>query len=91
MILAIRIGLKPIEADQLTPYELNLMIEDYSEKVKEERKRGLVNAFYSAYLSRIKVLSGSDLEKMLNDIDQPPKQIMSHVEMYSVVKRLAGV
>jgi hypothetical protein len=91
LILAIRIGLKPNEADQLTPYELNLMIEDYTEKIKDKQKSGIITAFYSAYFSKHDKLTGADLQKVLKNIDEPAKQIMSSGEMYSVVKRLAGV
>jgi len=69
------------------------MITDHTEKIKEKQKSGIITAFYSAYFSRFKTLSSSDLEEVLKHIDNPSKQkvIMSGEEMYGVMKRLAGI
>jgi hypothetical protein len=88
---AIRIGLKPYEVDILTPHELNLMINSDNEMNKEESKAGIISAFYSAYFSRLKTLSSSDLEKVLDGIDKTEKQTMSDEDMLTVVKRFAKV
>jgi len=68
-----------------------LIIEVYVEKKKDERKADIVSAFYSAYFSRLKTLSGSDLETVLKSIDEAEQQeIMSDEEMFARVKRLSA-
>lgn len=75
----------------LTPHELNLMILDGGEKVKEKRKAGIVSAFYSAYFSRLEKLSGADLEQVLSEIDKPEDQKgMSDEQMFEVAKRISA-
>ncbi|MHB8077427.1 hypothetical protein [Desulfosporosinus fructosivorans] len=64
------------------------MINNYNEKNKEERKAGIIRAFYSAYFSRVKMLSGADLQKVLEAIDEPEKEVMSDEEMLAVAKKL---
>lgn len=65
------------------------MIEVYVEKKKDERKGGIITAFYSAYFSRLKTLSSHDLEKVLKEIEGANGQGMSDEEMLIVVKQLA--
>jgi len=89
MKFAIRVGLKPYEAELLTPYELNLMINEHNEKCKEDSKADIVAAFYFAYFQRLKTLSSSDLETVLEGIDGANKQAMSDEEMLAVAKRLS--
>jgi len=67
------------------------MILGYERRIKDERKNGIIAAFYSAYFSKFNKLSGSDLEKVLKGIDKKPKRIMTDEEMLAVVKRMAGV
>ena len=67
------------------------MIIDYSERTKEERKADITSAFYSAYFYRLKELSGSDLEAVLNEIDEPTDQKeMTDKQMLAVVKRMSA-
>jgi hypothetical protein len=66
------------------------MITDYTEKQKEKQKSGIIAAFYSAYFSRLKTLSGSDLENVINAIDRPVKQAMTDEEMLAAVRRMAA-
>lgn len=66
------------------------MIIDYGERTKEERKADITSAFYSAYFYRLKELTGSDLEKVLDEIDEPASQKeMTDDQMLAVAKRLA--
>lgn len=67
------------------------MITDYTKKIKDKQKSGIITAFYSAYFARLEKLAGSDLEDVLKGIDDDQEQGMSDEEMYAVVKRLAGV
>ena len=84
-------GILPDQFWDLTPAELNMIIEVYVEKKKDERKSGIITAFYSAYFSRLKTLSSHDLEKALKEIEGTNGQKMSDEEMLSVVKQLAKV
>jgi len=59
--------------------------------MKEQRKSGIVTAFYSAYFSRLEKLSGSDLEKVLENIDKEQGAEMSDEAMLAFVKRIAQV
>ncbi|UWG96780.1 hypothetical protein LPY66_18165 [Dehalobacter sp. DCM] len=74
----------------MTIHELNLMINGYNEKAKEERKADIMAAFYSAYFSGLKKLSGSDLQKIYDAIDNPPKDEMTDEEMFNAAKRFAA-
>jgi len=66
------------------------MILDYTEKVKETQKSGIVAAFYSAYFSRLEKLSGSNLDEVLKSIDgNDSDEAMSDEAMYRVLKGLA--
>ena len=67
------------------------MILDYERRIEDDRKNGIISAFYSAYFSRLNKLSGSDLEKVLKGIDKKPKRVMTDEEMLAVVRRMAGV
>lgn len=78
----------------MTIHELNLMILDYEQRIKGERKAGIISAFYSAYFSKHEKLCGSDLQRVLDGIDKESKKqnlAMTDEQMLSVVKRLAGV
>jgi hypothetical protein len=77
---------------ELTPVELNIIIEFYIGNEKNNKKSGIVAAFYSAYFYRLKELSGSDLEKVLSEIDEPANQKeMTDEQMLAVVKRMSAV
>jgi len=69
----------------MTPYELNIRVEMYSELKKEQRKADIVTAFYSAYFQRLKTLSSKDLNDILDKIDNPE---MDDYAMFGVIKRL---
>ena len=86
---AVQCGILPEQFWDLTPAELNVIIVVYVEKMKDERKSGIIAAFYSAYFSRLKTLSTTDLEKVLKEIDGTTGQEMTDEEMLTVVKQLA--
>lgn len=69
----------------MTPKELNLIIEMYMEKEKNKLKENLTVAFYNAYFQRIKTLSSMELKKVLSSFD---KVVMSDEEMLLTVKAL---
>lgn len=67
------------------------MIIDYDERAKEERKASITDAFYSAYFYRLKKLSGTDLEEILKQIDEPESQEeMSDEQMFVAAKRISA-
>ena len=82
--------MSPLENDLLTPYELNLIIKDYSEKRKEKLKENITHAFYCAYfnLKGQKGLKGQDLEDVLNKINNPTKKEMNDEELFNQIKKL---
>jgi len=75
---------------ELTPAELNLIIEFYIENKKNEKKSGIVTAFYSAYFAKHEKLSSADLQKVLDSIDNPQNEEMSDEAMLEAVKRFVG-
>lgn len=66
-----------------------MIIEVYIEKQKNEKKSGIVTAFYSAYFSKHEKLSGSDLQRVLDSVDNAQEE-MSDEEMYATVKRICA-
>lgn len=87
--MALEIGLKPMECEQITIYELNIMVEVYRKKQKDDYKNLLSNAFFSAYFSLKgqKGLSYKDLEEIFNNMDNE-KKTMSDDDMLKKVKML---
>ena len=75
---------------ELTPAELNIIIEVYIEKTKDKRKSGIITAFYSAYFAKHEKLSGADLQKVLDGIDKDKNEEMSDEAMLAAVKRFIG-
>jgi len=65
---------------------LNIIIEVYGEKQKDEQKSGIITAFYSAYFTRLKTLSSDDLNKILDRIDKGDKG-MTDAEMMAAMKQ----
>lgn len=59
------------------------------ENMKEQRKAGIVSAFYSAYFSRLKTLSNKELDQVLSQIDNTEDTKMSDEEMFYVIKNLS--
>lgn len=75
---------------ELTPADLNIIIEVHTEKQKNDKKSGIIAAFYSAYFAKHEKLSGDDLQKVLDGIDNPKAEEMSDEAMLAAVKRFAG-
>ena len=65
---------------------MNIIIEVYGEKQKDEQKGGIITAFYSAYFARLKTLSSDDLNKILDRIDKGDKG-MTDAEMMAAMKQ----
>lgn len=75
---------------ELTIAELNIIIEVHVEKQKNDKKSGIITAFYSAYFAKHEKLSGDDLQKVLDRIDNPKTEEMSDEAMLAAVKQFAG-
>ncbi|WP_282433008.1 phage tail assembly chaperone [Desulfosporosinus sp. Sb-LF] len=86
---AVQCGLMPEQFWDLTPAELNIIIEIHVEQKKDSQKSGIIAAFYSAYFTRLKTLSSPDLEKVLDGIDNVTGQDMTDEEMLNAVKKFA--
>lgn len=82
---AVHCNIKADEFWELTPKELNIIIEVYSEKHRNKLKENITVAFYNAYFQRVKTLSNMELKKILKNIGS---QQMTDEEMYGVVKAL---
>lgn len=87
--MAFRIGLKVHEYDEMTPYELSIMIEEWAAREKREGRRAHEAAYLSAYYQRVKKWPSYD--KVFGDgkKDQPKKKKkQTAAEMFAEVKRL---
>jgi hypothetical protein len=73
----------------MTPYELNLFINDFAERQQQEREDKLTITYLGAYWQRVEKLSINHLKKLLNK--EPIKKEMTDEEMLKVVKRLNAV
>ncbi|MHB8124643.1 MAG: phage tail assembly chaperone [Desulfitobacteriaceae bacterium] len=87
---AVQCGLLPDQFWELTPAELNIIIDVYIENKKNEKKSGITAAFYSAYFAKHEKLRGADLQGVLDGIDEGSGQEMSDEEMLSAVRGFAG-
>ncbi len=67
-MVAIRIGLKPWEFDDLTLYEFNLIVKDYTEKRKEKQDTLLTQGWLVAMFNRYNHSGEAlpDLDKFIN-------------------------
>lgn len=83
MKAAFRIGLSLAEYNEITPYELNLYIQSYNERMSLEHKERLSAAYLTAYWGRVKKMP--DLKKILGE-DKPKDQ--SAEQMLAVVRQL---
>ncbi len=84
---AIHVGLDISQFDEMTPYELNLHIEAYSEKIKRETEDGVILVWLGEYYHRLKKLP--PLKKALEELtEKKKKQPMTDNEMLEVVKKL---
>ena len=78
----------PCDFWELTPQELNIIIEIYSQKHKESYKEKITVAFYNAYFQRVQKMP--KLENILNNIDNAgKKKEMSDEEMFRTIKKFA--
>lgn len=66
------------------------MIIEFGKKQKDDKKSGITVAFYSAYFAKHEKLSGDDLQKVLDKIDNPENEEMSDEAMLAAVKRFVG-
>jgi len=66
-----KLGIEPLSAFEYTPYEINLMAENYLFKSKEKLKGDITLAYYTEYFARHKKLP--KLEKVLKNVDKPAK------------------
>ncbi|MCP8969726.1 hypothetical protein [Ectobacillus ponti] len=69
----------------MTPYELNLFINGYYEKQKQEQENDITLAYLTAYWHRVKKMPA--LKDVLKQPQQPKKQ-MSNEQMFERVKAL---
>ena len=87
----------------MTPYQLSIAVQEYNEKQKMELDKrktqfeeNLVVAYYTALWHRVEKLSGDNLKKVLDKLNQVEKQdenqnsstTQSPEEMFSIIKQL---
>lgn len=70
----------------MTPYQLNIYLEEHAKKQKEEAKEKLVLAYLTAAWKRAKRMP--DLKKLLNKIDNVRSQPMTPEQMLQRIKAL---
>lgn len=66
----------------MTPYQLNLHINAYSDRIKEEQKQQITVAYLTAALSRVKKMP--KLDELINE----PKKKMTDEEMFEEIKKI---
>lgn len=74
----------PWEFWELTPAELNIIIEVYTDKNKQDFKESITVAYYNAYFQRVKKMP--DLEAFLEKLDG--KEEMSDEQMFRAIKKM---
>ena len=72
--------------NDITPFELNIIIECYVDKQTNKYKDLITQAYFTAYFQRVKKMP--KLEKLLNDVERKQKKKQTAEEMFEVVKRL---
>ncbi|MEG2116955.1 MAG: hypothetical protein RRZ69_04680 [Clostridia bacterium] len=80
-----RLKIYPLKLYELTPNEIAILIERQLKQEKETLKIQLATAYYGELFARSKRLP--NLEKMLNNIDKPPKSAPSKGDL--ILKRMA--
>lgn len=83
---AILVGLSTEQFDQMTPYELSLCIEGYTEIRDTELKERLTLVWLGEYYHRTKRLP--NLQSELKKISSEEKRVMTDEEMLEVAKVL---
>jgi hypothetical protein len=83
---AIHVGISNQEYDEMTPYQLNLYIEDYNARKKVDTEEKLALAWLSAYWQRAKRMPS--FSKVLKDLHEEPKHEMTPEEILAQVKSL---
>ncbi|WP_336774206.1 hypothetical protein [Paenibacillus sp. MMO-58] len=86
MRAAFRIGLKVHEYDEMTPHELNMMIEEWVAREKKEDRRHVEGAYLSALYNRVKKFPSADKVFGTDKKEQAKKQTAA--DMLAEVKRL---
>jgi hypothetical protein len=71
---------------ELTPSELNIIIEVYTQKQKDKYKNNVTFAYYNAWFQRAKNMP--KLDEILEKIDKPKKKEMTDDDIFETVKRL---
>jgi replication initiation and membrane attachment protein DnaB len=84
--MAIQCNVSVDEFYNITPYELNIIIECYVDNQTNKYKDLITQAYFTAYFQRVKKMP--KLEKLLNDVDRKLKKQQTAEEMFEVVKRL---
>lgn len=90
MRAAINAGLSIAEYEEMTPYQLNVYLEEYARKQREEAKERLILAYLTAAWVRVKRMP--NLKKLLNQIDSPqPLEPMTPEQMLKRIKILNAI
>lgn len=83
--MAIRVGVRLSEYDEMTPFELNVHIEEFYLAKENEMKDNITMAYMNAYWHRVKKMP--NLNKLLGQDSQAKKQ-QSDKEMLATVRAL---
>lgn len=84
--LALQVGLKPNEYLDLTPRELQLMVEVHAENEKLKQADVITNAWLCAMWERSKKMP--ELKEVLKDLDDKPKKKTTELN-YQKIERMA--
>jgi hypothetical protein len=85
--MAAQVGISLSEYNELTPHELNLIVDVYGDKMKMEYEQDVTVAFIGEYFHRVEKLERKILDGMLGKTEESPKQ-MSDMEMLIHVHQL---
>lgn len=83
--MAFRVGLRLSEYDEMTPYELNVYIEEFYHNKEIESKNDITIAYMTAYWHRVKKMP--DLNKLL-DRKAPVKKQQTDENMLATIRAL---
>jgi hypothetical protein len=83
---AVTCGVSIAEFWELTPAELNIIIECYSDKIKNDLKTNITVAYYNAYFQRVKKMP--KLDAFIEKLFPPEKQEMDNEAMFQQVLKL---
>lgn len=86
MRLAFSAGITLSEYNEMTPYELDIHIQEYNKKETFMQKERISAAYMGAYFERVK--NWPKLEDFLKDKPQQEVKEQTAVDMYAEVKRI---